>query len=106
MAAGSPSQKLLAEMLFLALSYSPLPDIARGIPMASRTRLHGVIDALGTVLAAAPSRERRQLADAIEKYATRHPTAFRDLRNGHPAGDVRALVEEVITAVDADTEIA
>jgi hypothetical protein len=58
------------------------------------------------VLAAAPSRERRLLAEAIEEYASRHPTAFRDLRNGYPAGDVRALVEEVIAAVDADPEIA
>ena len=74
--------------------------------MASTTGLKDVIDALGTLLVAAPSRERRQLAEAIGNYATRHPTAFRDLRNGHPAQDARALIEEIIAAVDTDLEIA
>ena len=74
--------------------------------MAANRSLDTLIDALGIVLAAAPARERRLLAEAIEEYASRHPTAFRDLRNGHPAGDVRVLVEEVIAAVDADPEIS
>ena len=73
--------------------------------MAPDRSLDTLIDALGLVLAAAPIRERRLLAEAIEEYANRHPTAFRDLRNGHPAGNVRALIEEVIAAVDADPEI-
>jgi hypothetical protein len=73
--------------------------------MAANRSLDTLIDALGMVLAAAPTREKRLLAEAIEQYANRHPTAFRDLRNGHPAGDVRALVEELIAAVDADPEV-
>jgi hypothetical protein len=74
--------------------------------MATDRSLDTLIDALGLVLAAAPARERRLLAKAIEEYANRRPTAFRALRNGHPAGNVRALVEEVIAAVDADPEIS
>ena len=61
--------------------------------MSADRSLDALIDALGLVLAAAPARERRLLAEAIEEYANRHPTAFRDLRNGHPAGSIRALVE-------------
>jgi hypothetical protein len=73
--------------------------------MSTDRSLDALIDALGLVLAAAPARERRLLAEAIQEYANRHPTAFRDLRNGHPAGNVRALIEEVIAAVDDDPEI-
>ena len=72
--------------------------------MAPNRSLDTLIDALATVLAAAPNREKRLLAEAIEEYARGHPIAFRDLRNGHPARDVRALVAEVIAAADADPE--
>jgi hypothetical protein len=51
--------------------------------MTTDRSLDALIDALGVVLAAAPARKRRLLAEAIEEYANRHPTAFRDLRNGH-----------------------
>ena len=74
--------------------------------MSTDRSLDTLIDALGLVLAAAPARERRLLAGAIEEYANRRPTAFRDLRNGHPAGNVRALIAEMIAAVDADPDIS
>lgn len=60
-----------------------------------------LINALGDALEAAPSRERRQLAEAIESYATRHPAAFRDLMNGHPAKALREVLQEIVLAVDA-----
>ena len=56
------------------------------------------------VLMAAPQSERRRLAQAIEEYAMRFPTAFRDMRNGHPAQALRELFREVIDAVDAQPD--
>jgi hypothetical protein len=49
----------------------------------------------------APARERQRLAQAIEQYAIRFPTAFRDLRNGHPAPAMRELFQELMEGVDA-----
>jgi len=72
--------------------------------MASNRSLDSIIAALGAVLMAAPQRDRQRLAQAIEDYAARFPTAFRDMRNGHPARALRELVDEVIEAVDAQPE--
>jgi hypothetical protein len=52
----------------------------------------------------APARERQRLAQAIEQYAIRFPTAFRDLRNGHPAPSMRELFQELMDGVDAHPE--
>ena len=72
--------------------------------MAKNRSLDAIIAALGTILIAAPQRERQRLARAIEAYATRSPIAFRDLQNGHPAEAMRQLFREVIDAVDAEPQ--
>jgi len=72
--------------------------------MEAKTPLDAIIIALGAILMAAPDRERRQLAHAIEEFAVRFPTMFRDLRNGHPAGAMRQLLQEVIDGVHAQPE--
>jgi hypothetical protein len=69
--------------------------------MASNGVLDAIIAALGAVLMAAPQRERQRLAQAIEEYAVRFPTAFRDMRNGHPAPALRELFQELIEATGA-----
>ena len=66
--------------------------------------LDAIIAALGSVLMAAPERERQRLARTIEAYAVHSPAAFRDMRNGHPASALRQLFREVIDAVDAQPE--
>ena len=60
--------------------------------------------ALGEILMSAPARERQRLAQAIEQYAIRFPTAFRDLRNGHPAPSRREIFQELMDSVDAHPE--
>src|SRR2546430_17497457 len=72
--------------------------------MAANESLDAIIAALGAILMAAPQRERQRLAQAIEHYAARFPTAYRDMRNGHPAPALRELIQEVIEAVDARPE--
>jgi hypothetical protein len=72
--------------------------------MGPNRSLNAVIAALGAVLMAAPQSERRRLAQAIEEYAMRFPTAFRDMRDGHPAQALRELFREVIDAVDAQPD--
>ena len=63
--------------------------------------LDAITTALGHLLLAAPHRERQRLAAAIERFAERNPTAYRDMLNGHPAPAVGELIREVIEAVDA-----
>ena len=61
--------------------------------MATNRSLDAIIAALG-----------ERLAQAIEQYAIRFPTAFRDLRNGHPALSMRELFQELMDSVDAHPE--
>ena len=72
--------------------------------MAAKESLDTVIAALGAILIAAPQRERQRLAQAIEQFAIRSPTAFQDLRNGHPAHAMRQLFQELMDGVDAQPE--
>jgi hypothetical protein len=72
--------------------------------MAKNRSLDAIVAALGAILVAAPERERQRLAKAIEAYAIRSPTAFRDLQNGHPAAATQQLFREVIDAVDAQPQ--
>ena len=72
--------------------------------MESNRSLNAVIAALGAVVMASPQNERLRLAQAIEEYAMRFPTAFRDMRNGHPAPALRELFREIIDAVDAQPD--
>jgi hypothetical protein len=72
--------------------------------MAAKESLDTAIAALGAILIAAPQRERQRLAQAIEQFAIRSPTAFQDLRNGHPARAMRQLFQELMDGVDAQPE--
>jgi hypothetical protein len=66
--------------------------------------LDAIVAVLGSVLMAAPERERQRLARAIEASALLSPVAFRDMRNGHPASSLGQLFREMIEAVDAQPE--
>ena len=72
--------------------------------LATNRSLDAIIAALGEILMSAPARERQRLAQAIEQYAIRFPTAFRDLRNGHPAPSMREIFQELMDSVDAHPE--
>jgi hypothetical protein len=80
------------------------PGVADWGAMAANESLDAIIAALGAILMAAPQGDRQRLAQAIEDYAARFPTAYRDMRNGHPAPALRELILEVIEAVDARPE--
>ena len=75
-----------------------------GAEVATNRSLDAIIAALGEILMSAPARERQRLAQAIEQYAIRFPTAFRDLRNGHPAPSMREIFQELMDSVDAHPE--
>lgn len=75
-----------------------------GADVATNRSLDAIIAALGEILMSAPARERQRLAQAIEQYAIRFPTAFRDLRNGHPAPSMREIFQELMDSVDAHPE--
>jgi hypothetical protein len=72
--------------------------------MQAKESLDAIIAAMGAILMAAPQRERQKLAQAIEAFSIRFPTAFRDLRNGHPARSMRELFQELMDGVDARPE--
>jgi hypothetical protein len=72
--------------------------------MQAKESLDAIIAAMGAILMAAPPRERQKLAQAIEQFAICFPTAFRDLRNGHPARSMRELFQELVDSVDARPE--
>jgi hypothetical protein len=71
---------------------------------ASKESLYAIIAALGAILIAAPQRERQRLAKPIEEFAIRSPTAFRDLRNGHPDRAIRNVFQEMMDGVDAEPD--
>jgi len=72
-----------------------------GTDVATNRSLDAIIAALGEILMSAPARERQRLAQAIEQYAIRFPTAFRDL---HPAPSMREIFQELMDSVDAHPE--
>jgi hypothetical protein len=72
--------------------------------MEPKGSLDAIIAALGAILIAAPQRERQRLAEAIEEFAIRFPTAFRDLRNGHPDHAMRDVFQEMMHGVDAQPD--
>jgi ribosomal 50S subunit-associated protein YjgA (DUF615 family) len=72
--------------------------------MAANESLETIIAALGAILVAAPERDRQRLAQAIEQFAIRFPTGFRDMRNGHPAHSMRQLFQELMEGVDAQPQ--
>ena len=72
--------------------------------MIATESLDAIIAALGAILISASPRERQRLAQAIEQFAIRSPTAFQDLRNGHPARAMRELFQELMAGVDAQPE--
>ena len=98
----SVAQKLFASAASLLLSFSL--HCEGGAEVATNRSLDAIIAALGEILMSAPARERQRLAQAIEQYAIRFPTAFRDLRNGHPAPSMRELFQELMDSVDAHPE--
>jgi hypothetical protein len=63
----------------LLLRY-PDPGAADWGAMAANESLDAIIAALGAILMAAPQGDRQRLAQAIEDYAARFPTAYRDMR--------------------------
>ena len=73
--------------------------------MQAKDSLDAIIAAMGAILMAAPQSERQKLAQAIEQFAIRFPTTFRDLRNGHPARSMRGFFQELIDGVDAQPEV-
>ena len=85
---------------FLVLTVKLLAS-RRGV---SKGSLNAIIAALGAILMAAPQRERQRLAEAIEELAIRCPTAFRDLRNGHPDRVMRDVFQEMMDGVDAQPD--
>ena len=60
-----------------------------------------LLAAVGAALAAAPQDERRLLAEAIERYAERFPSAFSNPRSTDAARFLRELFGEITDAVDA-----
>jgi hypothetical protein len=64
--------------------------------MEPKGSLDAIVAALGAILIAAPQRERQRPAEAIEEFAIRFPTAFRDLRNGHPDRAMRDVFQEMM----------
>jgi hypothetical protein len=96
------AQKLFAWAASLLLSLSL--HYKGGAEVATNRSLDAIIAALADILMSAPARERQRLAQAIEQYAIRFPTAFLDLRNGHPAPSMRELFQELMDSVDAHPE--
>ena len=72
--------------------------------MAANESLQAIIAALGAILIGAPERDRQRLAQAIEQFAIRFPTAFQDMRNGHPARSMQQLFQELMEGVDAQPQ--
>jgi len=97
------AQKLFASAASLLLSLSLHCEGGTEVATTNRS-LDAIIAALGEILMSAPARERQRLAQAIEQYAIRFPTAFRDLRNGHPAPSMREIFQELMDSVDAHPE--
>ena len=60
-----------------------------------------LLAAVGAALAAAPQDERRLLAEAIERYAERFPSAFSNPRGTDAARFLRELFGEITDAIDA-----
>ena len=60
-----------------------------------------LLAAVGAALSSAPRRERQLLADAVERYAARFPTAFSNSRSADATRLLRELLAEITDAIDA-----